>query len=916
MNPAHLHPWHSPSRSAYNAGMGTKAGLEVDAWLREGGMVVTASDRAARALRSAFHRARRAERLTAWPAPAILDWRSFVREAWTARAFDGRLLLNPAQEQSLWAEIAGRGRQPATLLDGPRHRLAALAMEAHELLATHAPQYLRPGTRSAWQQDAAVFSAWLTWFDETCRDGQLLSPSRLPLELITLLENKDAASRPPLLAAGFDRILPVQRSLFNAWSEWREPAAGEPATNVACYETADTHAELMTCAMWCKRHIAANANARLLVVTQDASTRRGEIERAFQRVLGSRTLPPFEFSLGIPLRRAPLAKGALLLLRWLRGSIEETEVDWLFSTGQVAGTAQESAALHRYMRELRRRSLQRTHWTLDAFCRQERAAQLLPPPWVQRMKDAQRRISISAAPQTPLDWAAMIPQILKDVGWPGLRPLASEEFQAAQRWQQAVEASGSLGFDGRRMSWQEFLSVLARILEDTLFAPESRDAPIQVAGPAESAGLTADAIWFLGADEDAWPAGGATHPFLPIQVQRDTAMPHASPQLDWELARAVTTRLLAAAPEVYFSYARQKESTEVRPSRIVSQLAGVPQPLPAELAAPNAPHPLTIAFDDFSRIPFPYSAAEGGANVLTFQSQCPFKAFATIRLGAKGWEAAQAGLTPSERGRLIHAMLHAVWAGPPHGIRTLDELARLQDRHGFVAGVVRRVWHEELSAAARERMPRRYLAIEQRRLTDLVSAWLEYERTRRDFTVAATEVNGEAAIAGLMVKVRLDRVDRLNDDTMLVIDYKTGTVSPRSWDLPRPDDVQLPLYAAFALDRDKEPLGGLVFAKVQAGENKRAFDGCVFQPAATLFDGLKGTSSLIRNALTLEQLLEWREHIEQLARDFLAGRAEADPREYPKTCERCELPVLCRIHENRAGTGAGEDYASEEAADE
>jgi len=65
---------------------------------------------------------------------------------------------------------------------------------------------------------------------------------------------------------------------------------------------------------------------------------------------------------------------------------------------------------------------------------------------------------------------------------------------------------------------------------------------IQITGPAESAGLSAHAVWFLGANEDAWPAAGSTHPLLPIEVQREAAMPHASPQLDWELAGAITNR--------------------------------------------------------------------------------------------------------------------------------------------------------------------------------------------------------------------------------------------------------------------------------------------------------------------------------------------------------------------------------------
>ena len=51
----------------------------IDAWLRGGGLVIAASERAARALAAAFHRARRAEGLIAWPAPEIRDWTSFSR---------------------------------------------------------------------------------------------------------------------------------------------------------------------------------------------------------------------------------------------------------------------------------------------------------------------------------------------------------------------------------------------------------------------------------------------------------------------------------------------------------------------------------------------------------------------------------------------------------------------------------------------------------------------------------------------------------------------------------------------------------------------------------------------------------------------------------------------------------------------
>ena len=161
----------------------------------------------------------RARDSTPGPRRSILNWKSFAGDAWERRSGDARLLLNAIQENVLWVEIAGQDRSMATLLEGPRYRLASLASEAHELLCSYAPQFLRSNSRVGWQQDAAAFSEWLTAFDEACRSGNLFSPSRLPNELIPALK-ADTTKRPPLLLAGFDRILPVQRDLFDAWGEW------------------------------------------------------------------------------------------------------------------------------------------------------------------------------------------------------------------------------------------------------------------------------------------------------------------------------------------------------------------------------------------------------------------------------------------------------------------------------------------------------------------------------------------------------------------------------------------------------------------------------------------------------------------------------------------------------------------------
>jgi ATP-dependent helicase/nuclease subunit B len=863
----------------------------IDGWIRDGGVVVTASERTARALAAAYHQRRRSEGATAWPSPNIQSWSTFNAAVWERSAHDERILLNPTQELALWEQIVSREDHPATALAAPRRRLASLAMDAHELLSSYAPRYLHTGARSGWDRDAGVFSGWLAAFDRACRDDSLLSPARSAIEFISVLQ-QDESARPPLLAVGFDRILPIQHTLFEAWGSWQEPAPSELSREAHFYSALDEETELAACTHWCSSRLANHPHERILVVSQQISERRGEIERAFLSLSGPGDKQLFEFSLGVPLSRVPIAQAARLLLQWLDTPLTENELDWLFSTGFVADST-ESIALQAYMRTLRRRNLARPEWTIQAFSSRHISHQPASA-WIRRIEQARRLLAPQASHRRRAsEWAALVPDLLSIAGFSNSRPLASVEFQAWRRWQSALDTVSSLGFDGRQLSWSDFLSAFAFILDDILFASESSNAPIQIVGPAESAGLNGDALWFLGADEDSWPPSGPSHPLLPLHLQREAGMPHASPQHDRDVAASMTRRLLSSAPLVHFSYAARKLETETRSSRLVAQLVSTPQPMPAHLAAPRAAKPLTVTFADASQVPFALNKIPGGSATLTAQSQCPFKAFASARLGAESWEPAEFGLSASQRGLLLHAVLRAIWAGPPDGFRSSNDLLTCSNLETFASGHVQRVFNEELADGIRDRMPPRYLELEVTRLTRVLAEWLTYESARFPFSVAETEAKRSINLAGLSLDLRLDRIDRLNDQSLLVIDYKTGYVSPNDWQLPRPDDIQLPLYACFALN---ERTGGLAFAKVRVGDHE--FAGRLRDARATLLSGLSGNSMLVKQALTEEHLDEWKVYVEQLARDFLAGRADVAPRDYPATCESCGFHAICRVHEN------------------
>jgi ATP-dependent helicase/nuclease subunit B len=84
------------------------------------------------------------------------------------------------------------------------------------------------------------------------------------------------------------------------------------------------------------------------------------------------------------------------------------------------------------------------------------------------------------------------------------------------------------------MSSREAIANLRRLCADTLFQPESPDAPIQVLGVLESLGLEFDALWVSGLTDDVWPMRARPNPFLPPALQKKAGIREASPEATLE----------------------------------------------------------------------------------------------------------------------------------------------------------------------------------------------------------------------------------------------------------------------------------------------------------------------------------------------------------------------------------------------
>jgi probable DNA repair protein len=915
-----------------------KSIAEVDGCLERGGVVLTGNARAARALGRAYGERQRAAGRAAWQTPQVHYWEDWLGALWTERlinADESPMLLSPLRERAVWSGIIGAGA-------GQLGAVAALAPEAWKLLSDfdrHAE------CRSFWQGgatgDAEAFRNWALSFDRECRKNQWMSRSDLAALLAQSILQGVIESPPEILLVGFDRITPAQKALRNAAvargcriGEWQPPSSDTPPRII---EAKDLRDELAACAAWLRNKLEADPDARLAVIVQDIDGARGEIDRTFRHVLmpasagiESREPMPYEFSLGQPLATVPVIKAALLLLRWLVEPLAQPEIAWLMLSGFLAAAVDAGPQMAAFDAEVRKHAELPPEAPLDAVASyRPRTSSAAAGSFFRALRGMQELAiaeNVGQRARRFSDWIDFADRLLRKARWPGARSLESLEFQALRRWEALCGELAALGFDGSRVSYSEFVTTTERYAREAIFAPESRDAPIQIMGAFESAGQPFDAVWFLGADDRQWPPGGQPHPLLPLWLQQKAGMPHASLEAGWQLANEVTRRLAAVAPDCVFSYAGRDETGELRLSPLLRE--AFPPPLPAEafretMHLPVAPlrPPRTVAFEDSPPVPWPRDLEAGGAAILKSQSACPFQAFANMRLGAEELRVAKRGLSPLDRGNILHDVLESLWSADAGAERCLHSRGDLLNAkaNGSLQEIVEhhvdKVFAERRKPFEESEWTRQYLRLERKRLHNVLLQWLDYEAGRVDFTVAEREKQRKTEINGLKLTLRVDRVD-LVEGGKLILDYKSGSVSPAMWEGERPDEPQLPLYG---LHGGVEDLRGLLFAQIRAG--KMGFAGRVENATATVINELDRKHALVRNPLDEETLGAWSDALSNLADQFLAGEASVAPKSYPATCKYCALPSLCRVAETVVVLDAEDeadetDAASETSADD
>ena len=879
--------------------------------IEQGGTVVTATRRLSRELRRQYDRAMVESGRAAWESADILPW-----GAWVRRCRDlgpgGYLagaptVLTDSQLVLVWQDIIRD--------DVARHHDGESPLWNIEATARVAAGTLRlmrewcidgDGLPPSRHPDHAGFRRWLSAYDRLCAercwvDGHALADRLTDTDL--------PAPGHPLVMAGFDTLTAQQQRFVERLAgrggavEVVPPRQGA-FRDLPCHVLPTPDDQWRAAAAWALRRLDEDPDSRVAIVVPDLGSCREGLTAALMDTLApgqvarpgvSRDLP-FHVSLGDSLASHPVAHSLMSLLDiFSRRRINLEQSESLLLSPWIAGHHKELARRARAALALRER-LPWEHTVRDL----SRGLGKLDCPHLCGLLERALALRNRLPARAPLaHWSVAMTGLADAFGWPGDgESLDSDQFQAWKSVREQVLGLGTLELVSGNTGFARAAGLLGQLLESRTFQPEAGEARVQVLDVQEASGLEFDHVWLADLIEERWPPADVPDPFLPIPVQREAGCPGTDPGTDGQRAAIAHGRLAGSAANLVQSRPEREGETPLIASPLVAvcpRPAQAPEVAPTLFSELGAPATRTESVRDDRGPPHAGGQSHGGAGLIQRQSVCPRSAFLRDRLGARDHVFNRPGLDASSRGSLVHRTLERVWGRLEHSraLEAMDDGAL-----------------EELILECIDQAARRYRATsgcgagffraQREWLLETLCEWFGLERQRtRAFEVIGREQPVTLLLDGLELAFRIDRIDRFEDGSLALIDYKTGAgQSVNDWFHDRPREPQLPLYA-LSRDCQGHAVSVVSYARVRLGECALAgfLDPARFGGEESLGDhpGLRVVP--FRGPCADGDFSHWNRTLGALAREYLEGDARISPRG-GGLCPDCPTPAFCRIPVN------------------
>ncbi|MFQ5465270.1 MAG: PD-(D/E)XK nuclease family protein [Thermodesulfobacteriota bacterium] len=921
---------------------------EIIELISEGALVLTVNKRLARTLTAAFDRRMAEAGPGAWPTPEVLPMRSWLAGVWNAGA-EGteRPALDPLRSKVLWEKVLTDDRARRAR-GGPAlsRQVIDLSYRAYGLVREYAIEFPPQIYLTA---EAAAFKRWASEYERRLGALGFVDGAEAAAGAARAMNGSGTTPPPKVVVAGFDELTPLLASVVEALRStatevifWPKTPPAAPAPDAAAGAAGaagpaektevltypDVEAEVAGTARSIREMLVPGM--RVGVIVPELSRYRGLIRRVFSEELdpasvlpGSPAAEVFNISLGSPLSEEPLAAAALDVISIGRSAVPAGDLFGVLSGPYVYGAGEGRVALASL--DFAMRADNRASTTLAGVA--ERLKEGGAPGWLTGGLD--RWLAFLDRSEGRREgagfWATEFSALLKAVGFAERLSLASREYQARESLYEVLDGFASLDDITGKVSRRDGAELLTTLARGHIHQPETGEAPVQVLGLLESAGLFFDHVFLLGCHEYAMPSPAAPNPFIPVFTQKEKGTPGSSHTRELWLAAEAAARISESTEALTVSFPERADDRPVGVSPLFRAVeagdgAAIPgdagemegavgaslrealfrasgdalEPMPTEAGVPVTPEER--------------EAIRGRMDILQDQSLCPFKAFAAHRLGADEPASTEPGLTAMRRGTIVHEALGWFWekTRDSKGLKEAISRGRLEKL------IATSVAYATRNIRLDPPLSKRYLDIERERVKGLLAEWLELEAARPDFTVLSIERRLEIEAGALRLRARYDRVDEVEGGGRVLMDYKTGRISKNGWIPPRPTDPQLPVYAT------AESFDAVAFAGLRPGE-------CGFTGVARAGGILPGVKALEDDGWRekLEANWEvgtvdwtglmalWKETAARLAAAFLEGAAEVDPNPGPSgrelPCKWCGFMGLCRVFEMDLSGGAGEE---------
>lgn len=835
--------------------------------------------------------------------PRVYSWQGWLGEL--AAQIPSDIPLNPLQEQQLWGKIIRNDPQlPDEVSEASLRGLARHAARAYALMCEYG---IHSDELALCGEESEALARWIESIRSELKRDRLKGRSLAADMSAALCLHLGSVQLPQcVLLDGFDCFTPMQQQILEAMKaagcdvvEVEVAGAETVPTLTAC---ADEQAEHGHIAMRLKALLDDNPHARIAILDCEQSPETGGLNRILNAALmpgedrNPASTPQAIVMPGEALSVMPMIRQLMHVLS-IAGKRQISFADfsrllfspWLkgYETERL-GRAELDAAFRSWNRH-------RLTWP-----------SLLKSKGIQKLPQLHAVVAALAGwkhgRKSAGGWVQEVLGLLQETGFIQMEKGSSQErSNAAIRQMNAFRdvltamVAADAVFDV--LSWSRFFSMLRSACAEVQVSLTPGYPNVVMMPLSAIAGLRFDHVLVIGASEEALPPSPRPQPLLPLHLQQKYAIPMSTAPLAYARSIWLWQQLLVAAPVVEISYARQKDERELLPSSFVAGLLETPCILPE--SAGQAVE--CEVFIDAPKVAvLDGEPVRGGTAIIRNQSACPFRAFATHRLGMAELGETTPGIEPTTKGSLIHHALEFIWKWlkTRQALLELDKPARAE----LIDAAIAYAWKESRSHPDFD-----IQAVEKKRMQSVLNDWLNVEAVRPDFEVVETEVAydlqlPENASRQFALNIKVDRLDQDTAGHRILIDYKTGVKQPVSkWLGERMEEPQLPLYAMAAhVGREDAVTFACLRSGDEMGFNGLAADDIGISGVAAC-DGRRGKPE--DWALLLD---DWGRHVDALAQEFVDGRSDVTPRD-DKACAYCGFEALCRVGETGFDPDAGGD---------